>query len=125
MIEAAAQYDLPPGHVFTFDEQPGEEKLFVVVSRPPVGDLESLIYDLGSQKTGTPATPPKPAEKTKVLLAQNGVTMAMTWWITCASRMPGTSSSRRLTTPPQRRTGRPPSMSSPPRPTRVRGWWSI
>jgi hypothetical protein len=75
LIEAGRQYDLPPGHVFTFDEQAGVEKLFVVFSRHPVNDLESLIYDLGNQQTTTPTTTPKPASKTKVLLAQNMVSI--------------------------------------------------
>jgi len=74
-IEAGRTYDIPPGHVFTFDEQPGEEKLFVVFSRTPVTDLEALIYDLG-KKSGEPSAAPEPAKPAgggKVLLAQNMV----------------------------------------------------
>ena len=74
-IEAGRTYDIPPGHVFTFDEQSGEEKIFVVFSRQPVTDLEGLIYDLG-KKGGEPSSAPKPAKPAgggKVLLAQNMV----------------------------------------------------
>lgn len=72
---------VPSGYVFTFDEQAGEEKLFLVFSRQPEPNLEKLIYDLGTR----PSTP-KPAEKAspvtdepeapqepKVLLAMNRV----------------------------------------------------
>ncbi len=74
-VEAGRTYDIPPGHVFTFDEQPGEEKIFVVFSRTPVTDLEALIYDLG-KGGGTPSNAPKPAKPAgggKILLAQNMV----------------------------------------------------
>jgi len=37
----------PPGH-FAFDEQAGEERLFIVLSRHPEPSLEQLIYSLGS-----------------------------------------------------------------------------
>ena len=47
----------PPGR-FTFDEQAGEERLFIVLSRHPEPSLEKLIYSLGS---ASPAAnePPK------------------------------------------------------------------
>jgi hypothetical protein len=37
----------PPGH-FAFDEQAGEERLFIVLARHPEPSLEKLIYSLGS-----------------------------------------------------------------------------
>ena len=73
--------DIPPGYVFTFDEQPGEEKLFLVASRQPETDLENLIYRLsrgeGQAAPSEPAetAPSKPGEeaapKAKLLLAHN------------------------------------------------------
>jgi hypothetical protein len=47
----------PPGR-FAFDEQAGEERLFIVLSRQPEPSLEKLIYSLGS---ASPAAnePPK------------------------------------------------------------------
>jgi len=72
-IQAGREYDLPPGHVFTFDDQPGQEKLFVVFSRQPVSDLESLIYDLGNGEKPAPAG--KPTGGAKLLLAQNRISI--------------------------------------------------
>src|SRR5690242_11234172 len=63
-IQRRVRYEVPAGYTFTFDEQAGEEKLFMVLAREPEPDLESLIYSLG-QKGGTPAGVKKP----KVLLA--------------------------------------------------------
>ncbi len=69
-IEKGKSYEIPSGYVFTFDEQPGEEKLFIVLSRRSESDLDGLIYSLsGSQKPAEPAEPPQG----KVMLAQNMV----------------------------------------------------
>ncbi len=71
-IVGGRPYDIPPGYVFTFDEQAGEERLFVVLSRQPVEDLDGLIYKLGQDQPPTPAAPKaKPSSETKLLLAQN------------------------------------------------------
>jgi len=77
-VEPGRRYQIPAEHVFTFDEQPGVEKLFLVLSRQPQADLENLIYSLSRRPgaTGTPARPPAvapPAEEKpgKILLAQN------------------------------------------------------
>lgn len=71
-VEKGRPHEIPSGYVFTFDEQPGEEKLFIVFSRQPVSDLEGLIYSLsGSQ---TPAEPVS-AKAPKQLLAQNMVSI--------------------------------------------------
>jgi hypothetical protein len=71
-VEKGKPYEIPPGYVFTFDEQPGEEKLFIVLSRQPESDLEGLIYSLGDGKKA--GEPPKQQEG-KYLLAQNMVTI--------------------------------------------------
>jgi len=63
-IQHRTRYEIPSGYTFTFDEQPGEEKLFIVVSRQPEPDLEGLIYSLG-QKSAAPSDVQKP----KMLLA--------------------------------------------------------
>jgi hypothetical protein len=80
-IEAMEPQMIPSGRgVFTFDGQKGEEKLFLVLSRQEVRDLEQLIYDLNqsskpaTKKTATPAKPAdsqKPGEPKRMLLAQN------------------------------------------------------
>ncbi len=83
-IPAGKVTTIPAGYVFTFDEQAGEEKLFVVFSRKPEASLESLIYDLGTGKgTNAPGKDPQPSKVTepetapadspKVLLASNKV----------------------------------------------------
>ena len=54
------QYEIPAGYVFTFDNQPGKENLFIVFSHRPVSDLEDLIYSLAkppAQKAKEPARP--------------------------------------------------------------------
>ncbi len=63
-IQRRVRFEIPSGYTFTFDEQPGEEKLFIVLSRQPEPDLEGLIYSLG-QKSSAPAE----AQKPKMLLA--------------------------------------------------------
>lgn len=56
VVESGRQYMIPPppGR-FAFDEQAGEEKLFLVLSRRPEPSLEQLIYSLSSGE--------KPAEE--------------------------------------------------------------
>jgi hypothetical protein len=51
----------PPGR-FAFDEQAGEERLFIVLARHPEPSLEKLIYALGS---ASPAPAGQPAEATE------------------------------------------------------------
>lgn len=52
-------YQVPggEGEYFTFDEQAGEEKLFVVLSRKPVEDIEEIIGGITGSKAGVPAAP--------------------------------------------------------------------
>jgi hypothetical protein len=58
----------PPGR-FAFDEQKGEEKLCLVVTRRPEQSLEQLIYALSE---GAPSSQPAPDKAPKpMLLAQN------------------------------------------------------
>ena len=45
-IEKGRRYEIPGGHWFAFDEQAGQERLFVVVCRAPEQDLEKMIYTL-------------------------------------------------------------------------------
>ena len=53
---------------FHFDAKPGVEKLFIVVSRTPERDLDSLIYNL---KRGSDAPPQEPATQEHQMLASN------------------------------------------------------
>jgi hypothetical protein len=73
-IEKGRTYVMPPGSRFYFDEQAGEEKLFVVFSRRPETDLERLIYKLqdGARPPGaTPAAEPAAPRPSHVLVASN------------------------------------------------------
>jgi hypothetical protein len=54
-IEPDNRYEIPAGGQFTFDQQPGTERVFVVLSRKQESDLESLIYSL--DRTQSPARP--------------------------------------------------------------------
>jgi hypothetical protein len=62
-IQKRVRYEIPSGYTFTFDEQAGAEKLFIVLSRQPEPDLESLIYSLGH------GAKDKTVEKPKVMMA--------------------------------------------------------
>lgn len=76
VVHKGRSYDIPHGYVFTFDEQPGEEKLFLVFCRQPETDLEKMVYDMSRRESGEAA--PKPAATTpapKLLLAQNLVSI--------------------------------------------------
>ena len=62
-VQKRVRYEIPSGYTFTFDEQAGAEKLFIVLSRQPEPDLESLIYSLGH------GAKDKTVEKPKVMMA--------------------------------------------------------
>jgi hypothetical protein len=65
-VERSRRVTIPGGGRFTFDDQAGTERLFIVLSRTAEPDLEKMIYDL-SRKTATPAEGAGP----KVMLAQS------------------------------------------------------
>jgi hypothetical protein len=69
-VRKGTQYEIPPGYVFTFDEQAGTEKLFIVFSRQPVGDLDDLIYSISDGKK--PSASPQ-REDNKILMAQANI----------------------------------------------------
>ena len=67
-VEPDYRYVIPPGGWFTFDEQVGEEELFILLSRTPVSDLENEIYRMsGDDGNAQPAASP---EKPKVMMAE-------------------------------------------------------
>ncbi len=71
-IQAFRRYEVPNGGRFYFDEQPGTEKLFLVLSRKPEKNFEDLIYTVTQPSPGSvkPAsnTPdaPRPAKSFQV-----------------------------------------------------------
>ena len=58
-IVPGRKYQVPggEGEYFTFNSQVGEEKVFILLSKTPVNDLESLIQTLSD---GEPSRAPKP-----------------------------------------------------------------
>jgi hypothetical protein len=44
-------YTIPAGYVFTFDDKPGEERVFIVFSRKPEPDFDSLLYKVAPDRS--------------------------------------------------------------------------
>ena len=62
-VEGFRGYTMPPKTRLYFDEQAGEEKVFIVFSREPEPDLEKMIYSLQGAKAkpvSRPAAPTAP-----------------------------------------------------------------
>ena len=75
-IQRNREYEIPGGGRFTFDEQPGAEKMFIVLTRRAEPDLEKLIYSLSQGPppyTSRPAWVRRPATKPKLVIAQNRI----------------------------------------------------
>ncbi|MCC7497448.1 MAG: DUF4384 domain-containing protein [Bryobacterales bacterium] len=64
-------YDMPPGGRFTFDETPGEERLFLVLSRQPEESLENLIYNLSAKPAAAPQQPARQPKRVMLASAAN------------------------------------------------------
>jgi hypothetical protein len=71
-VERSRRVTIPSGGRFTFDEQPGTERLFIVLSRRAEPDLEKMIYDL-SRKGAAPAATPAQESRPKMMIAQNRI----------------------------------------------------
>jgi hypothetical protein len=69
LVESGRRYLIPPppGR-FAFDEQAGEEKLFLVLSRRPEPSLEQLIYSLSSGDKPAQEKAPKQMLLAKAIL---------------------------------------------------------
>lgn len=68
-VEGWRKYTMPPGYALVFDEHTGTERIFIVLSRVEVADLERLMYRLkdGARPVSTPdAAPSQPLPKTLV-----------------------------------------------------------
>ena len=61
-VEGFKSYIMPPKSRILFDEQAGNEKLFVILSRVPEPDLEKVVYSL---QGGAPAPAPKKDDTAK------------------------------------------------------------
>lgn len=60
-VEGFHTYTFPQGYRVGFDEQAGDEKVFIILSREAKPDFEQLVYSLQGKKTA-PASAPRPAE---------------------------------------------------------------
>lgn len=62
-VKAFQQMTFPPGGRWLFDEQAGEEKLFLVLSRKPEDAFDDLIYKISNPEMSStpPSTAPLPA----------------------------------------------------------------
>ena len=66
-VEGFHEYTFPQGYRVVFDEQTGEERLFIIFSREAKPDFEQLVYSLQGKKTA-PTNAPRPAEPAGPLL---------------------------------------------------------
>ena len=66
------KYQVPGGEreFFLFDQQAGAEKLFILLSKTPVNDLDAFILSL-NPASAPPASAPPPAPKTQMLETRN------------------------------------------------------
>lgn len=72
-IQHNKEYEIPGGGRFTFDEQPGAERMFIVLSRRAEPDLEQLIYALSQGGGTTPASTEKATGAAKMMLAHSRI----------------------------------------------------
>ena len=72
-VEPFHTYTFPSGYRYVFDQQAGDEKVFIIFSRDPKPDFEQLVYSLqGKAKpvsVPVPQAQPAPAQPTHVLRA--------------------------------------------------------
>lgn len=63
-VLAGRVYDIPGRTRLVFDEQPGVEKLFVILTRQPETQMDKLIYDLENGKGPGKSADKAPGKKT-------------------------------------------------------------
>jgi hypothetical protein len=69
-VHKGRKYTVPSEETFSFEGEPGIEKLFVVLSRQPEKELDSLFYSLQKQPNAPPKTSAA-APPVRVLMASN------------------------------------------------------
>jgi hypothetical protein len=73
-VERNREYEIPGGARFAFDEQPGTERLYLILSRSPEADLERLIYSLSNgSDTTQPASGERTSERPKMMIASTRI----------------------------------------------------
>ena len=68
-VQKGHVYTVPPGYVFTFSGDPGIERLFVIFSREPLQEIDSLIYSLKGVRQTPAAEPGRERPATDTLMA--------------------------------------------------------
>ena len=76
VVVPGATYSVPPDRNFVVSNPPGEEKLFIILSRTPELDIQSLTMDMSRREaqSATPQEPPSlpaPQQPLKTTIAQN------------------------------------------------------
>jgi hypothetical protein len=66
-VEGFHSYTFPPQHRLVFDQQTGDERMFIILSRDAKPDFEQLVYSLQGGKTA-PASAPRSAEQASPVL---------------------------------------------------------
>lgn len=59
-VQGFHSYTFPQGYRYAFDQQAGDEKVFIIFSREAKPDFEQLVYSLQEAKP-TPASAPRPS----------------------------------------------------------------
>ena len=76
-VTRGRSYEIPRRTRFVFDEQPGTEKLFLVLTRTPEYDLDKLIYKLENPREAEPAGAEEAKPKSMpTMLAMNNLTVS-------------------------------------------------
>jgi Domain of unknown function (DUF4384) len=61
MVVPGMTYSVPPDRNFVVSDPPGEEKLFIILSRMPELDIAALTLDLSRKEGGSPAPKESPS----------------------------------------------------------------
>jgi hypothetical protein len=68
-VEGFHSYTFPSGYRYAFDQQAGEEKVFIIFSRDPKPDFEQLVYTLQGGKSKPVSEPASQDRSSHVLRA--------------------------------------------------------
>ena len=88
-MERGRQYQVPPDSEFVFDDQPGEERLFIVLSRQP-SDISTILSKINpSRSVDLPAR-----KKTEITVATREVivvrqtrSVVRRWCVECGTEV--------------------------------------
>jgi hypothetical protein len=65
---------VPSGtRAFAFDQHPGDEKLYVILSRTPIADIDRVIQNLRTGKAAQPQEPASSGDTGQMMEAKNNI----------------------------------------------------